>query len=476
MAQLKDLIVTGSTRHLGKTYFENDAIFNGSVTLRDTLILAKAQDLSGTGANSPALIVGGLPSEAHIEIDGNEIHAKKNATTVDSLYLNNDGGTVYISGEGGLSASKIVTTNADAYTGADKPIDIKVAGGISVAQNSYFAGRIYVSTYDATDANAYYILGNGTTRLYALNLKNNLSVAGTTTLSKKLTVSDGGITVTKGGIGITAGGLSVTAGGISITAGSLSLAASNNITLANGNITLTKGNVTLSAGNLSVTGESTLKGKVKINNGDASTSTATGDLQVSGGIGIAKASFFADKIYTGTYNSDASKAYYIMGNSTSRLYALTLANNLTVGGTTSLQALSATNISCTTLTSTGKITAGNALEVSKGNLTVATGNATITQGSLTVGGKSYLGDGTASAATASSSTASGAVQVTGGIYVTKDSYFGANVASTSMATGSVKVKGGIGASGQISAQQVMVNDKATMKYDTTNNYLYFVFA
>jgi hypothetical protein len=67
MAQLKDLIVAGASRFLGKTYFED------SVTFNDTLILAKSQDLSGIADNRPALIVGGLPSESHVEIDANEI-------------------------------------------------------------------------------------------------------------------------------------------------------------------------------------------------------------------------------------------------------------------------------------------------------------------------------------------------------------------------------------------------------------------
>jgi hypothetical protein len=67
MAQLKDLIVAGSSRFLGNVYFED------SVTLNDTLILAKSTDLSGTADNRPALIVGGLPAAAHIEFDGDEI-------------------------------------------------------------------------------------------------------------------------------------------------------------------------------------------------------------------------------------------------------------------------------------------------------------------------------------------------------------------------------------------------------------------
>lgn len=129
MAQLKDLIVAGASRFLGKTYFED------SVTFNDTLILAKSQDLSGTADNRPALIVGGLPSESHIEIDANEIQAKSSGTAVASLYINNDGGQVILSG--------YVTTAADGNdataTGGGA---LRITGGLSTTKASYFGGAI----------------------------------------------------------------------------------------------------------------------------------------------------------------------------------------------------------------------------------------------------------------------------------------------------------------------------------------------
>lgn len=70
----------------------------GEVT--GTLVLSKNTDLSGTANNSPALIVGGKATEAHIEIDPNEIQAKSNGTTVTNLNLNIDGGHVSISKRG----------------------------------------------------------------------------------------------------------------------------------------------------------------------------------------------------------------------------------------------------------------------------------------------------------------------------------------------------------------------------------------
>jgi len=81
-------------------------------TVSGTLILSKTTDLSGTANNSPALIIGGTASQAHIEIDNNEIQAKDNATTVQTLYLNGDGGNVYL---GSASSSKIYLRGTNIY-------------------------------------------------------------------------------------------------------------------------------------------------------------------------------------------------------------------------------------------------------------------------------------------------------------------------------------------------------------------------
>ena len=69
----------------------------GEVT--GTLVLSKTQDASGTADNGPALVVGGTRSQAHIEIDNNEIIAKSGATGVTTLNLNDNSGPIWVAGD-----------------------------------------------------------------------------------------------------------------------------------------------------------------------------------------------------------------------------------------------------------------------------------------------------------------------------------------------------------------------------------------
>ena len=69
----------------------------GEVT--GTLVLSKTQDASESADNGPALVIGGTRSQAHIEIDNNEILAKSGGTGITTLYLQDNGGEVVISGD-----------------------------------------------------------------------------------------------------------------------------------------------------------------------------------------------------------------------------------------------------------------------------------------------------------------------------------------------------------------------------------------
>lgn len=78
-------------------------------TITGTLILSRTQDASGTANNKPALIVGGTDTQAHIEIDNNEIIAKSNGTTSTTLYLQDGNGVL------GLCGSDYSVTNPDKF-------------------------------------------------------------------------------------------------------------------------------------------------------------------------------------------------------------------------------------------------------------------------------------------------------------------------------------------------------------------------
>ena len=71
--------------------------FRGNVVSTAPVQIQVTTDASGTANNSPALSIGD-PTGLHIEIDGNEVMAKTSGTTTGSLYINSDGGNVYING------------------------------------------------------------------------------------------------------------------------------------------------------------------------------------------------------------------------------------------------------------------------------------------------------------------------------------------------------------------------------------------
>ena len=175
MAQLKDLIVAGASRFLGKIYIED------SVTLNDTLILAKSQDLSGTADNRPALIVGGLPSAAHIEIDANEIQAKSSDTAATKLYLNHDGEGVQIGSYVNIEQDASIPTAAN--MGA-----LRVTGGLSTTKGVYFGGT--VTAADALTVSGKTTLSGQTLIKGVTKIENTLNVTGAVVFDSTLKVTD----------------------------------------------------------------------------------------------------------------------------------------------------------------------------------------------------------------------------------------------------------------------------------------------
>lgn len=87
MAEVKDKIVTAESLKAKHDYDETAYL---KKTDSGTLILTNANDASPTSYMSPALVVGGETTAAHLEIDTNEILAKSNETTPSNLFLNDD--------------------------------------------------------------------------------------------------------------------------------------------------------------------------------------------------------------------------------------------------------------------------------------------------------------------------------------------------------------------------------------------------
>ena len=96
----KDLTITGTTNE--------DALIvaEGRTRLDDRVYCEGSDDITLSGI-SGALIVGGDGSGTHIAFDGNEIMAKASPTTVGTLHINIDGGTVKFGDTTDLTAFEV---------------------------------------------------------------------------------------------------------------------------------------------------------------------------------------------------------------------------------------------------------------------------------------------------------------------------------------------------------------------------------
>lgn len=128
-------------------------------TVTGTTVFSKSTDSSGTANNSPALIVGGAATANHLELDGNEIMAKTDGTTVGDLYINNDGGLVTI-GSGGLNVKGTIKQNGTAVSLSNHthPTSIATSTGtnqITLAYGGKYAltagGTSYIFTMPSSD-------------------------------------------------------------------------------------------------------------------------------------------------------------------------------------------------------------------------------------------------------------------------------------------------------------------------------------
>lgn len=146
------------------TFGENGSwSFPAAVSIAGTLTLTRAQDGSGTADSKPALIVGGDSTAAHLELDSNEIMAKATGTTTAPLYINNDGGTVYINAKLAAKFTETPTSGQVAITDGTGG-NIKSSGytiAASVPSGAKFTDTVTTATTSGS--------GNAVTAISASN-------------------------------------------------------------------------------------------------------------------------------------------------------------------------------------------------------------------------------------------------------------------------------------------------------------------
>lgn len=152
------LILTGTAANNYNAAFGGTVGITGNTTIGGTLVLTKNTDASGLAANAVALIVGGLQTEVHLEIDNNEIQAKSTDTTVGSLSLNYDGGDIAL-GVNNTTYSVGVRSTKDATSTSNGALI--VSGGVAIAKKLYANGiyspngSIWAGTFVANTAQDY---------------------------------------------------------------------------------------------------------------------------------------------------------------------------------------------------------------------------------------------------------------------------------------------------------------------------------
>lgn len=470
MAQLRELIVNGPSRFVGASTFNDDVVLN-------------------KGATSYADIT---PGESGTHSLGNSTNRWKN------FYITN------------INLSDTLTTTQGEASTAANAGDIQVAGGIGVTKNSFFGANVYLGS------TTYYINGS-TSSLNALTTAGLITAGGN--------VVPGKTTLTLGTS--SARWATVYLKDANATGNIAPNASSNTQTLGTsanrwngiyGNTVYFGGTtyyISGSAANLPATtvagltvaghllpstsaaynlGSSTKKWlTLYVGNGAEGTAANTGAVQITGGLSTSGKSFMgSDLAITGnidvqggdndrfvqfSYNgattgydwrighlgSGTGNANYFVIQSNSNT-ASTWTNVMRLGildheatfaahilpdanaannlGSSSLRW---NNVYAVNMNASGKITSGN-LEVSTNTKLANTLEVTAT------------------------STFSGNTTFSKPVTITD------STASTSMTTGALKVTGGISTQDQLSAKQVMISDKVTMKYDNTNEYVYFVFS
>ena len=288
-------------------------------------------------------------------------------TAGDILISNNTAGPRYQNTLTLTGITQSVGTSSGAF---------QVAGGVGIGKNLYVGADFVVSGTSLLIGAT--TLQGAVTANTTLGVQGNFNVTGTTLLSGT-SVFNGAATANST-LGV-AGALNVTGtttlvGGLSGTSAVLSsnLGVTGTTMLVGG---LNAGSATFS-GNIGVTGTTLLSGIVTVGNTTNSTSTTTGALIVKGGASVGGDLWVGGNIYLDGVGLDTvygTTATFSYANITGTGVALYVTNNAIINGNltattfnvvgrSTLQDVTAANVTVTTLTVTGN-------EVVNGNLGVA---------------------------------------------------------------------------------------------------------
>lgn len=470
MAQLRELIVNGPSRFVGASTFNNDVVLN-------------------KGATSYADIM-----------PGNTISYSLGSATYrwQNLYITN------------ISLSDTLTTTLGEASTSAKLGDIQVAGGIGIAKNSFFGANIYLGS------TTYYVNGS-TSKLNALTTVGLITSGGnvvpaTTTLTlgtssarwATIYLKDANAT---GNIIPNAASNTQSLGsssnkwnsiyGNTVYFGGTTYYASG--TAANLPATTIAGltvggNILPSASAAYTLGSSSKRWlTLYVGNGAEGTAANTGALQITGGLSTTKKSFMGDSLtitgdldlqvddsdrflkftYTGSSAGYDWRIGYLGSGSGNANYLVFQSNSTTANTWTNVMRLGLISHEVTFASDilpdadTANNVGSSSLRWNKVYSMDVIASGKISATSLEVSTNTLLKNVLEVTAT---STFSGNTTFTKPVSITN------TTASTSKTTGALKVTGGIATQDQMSAKQVMIDDGATIKYDATNEYVYFTFA
>lgn len=523
------LTITGGNVVSGMTITGSSAA-SGQMTLASTTSVTKAtagilmpETIASTSTSTGSLVVSG-----GVGIGG-ALYAGSINTSGSGVFGNITINNSTLSGTSGLTiaAGGTITTANNVSLTSVSNTSLTLAGGMSIAGNASVSGNVIVAgnTISPILSGSTLSSGNLTIRANTIDTTGTITIPSETSITNNTasTSTSTGALLVAGGVGISgsvfiggngsiAGNMAVTgnltvSGIMSIGTFSATNMTVNNITGITGTTMVVTGSNIISG--MTITGSSAASGQMTLISTTsatkatagilmpetiASTSTSTGTLVVSGGVGIG-GTMYANGINTsngtittltvsGTANiSDATITTLSSTGATVGTLTMTgtvsgvniiMSGNVsaaTVTGTTSISTPLITRTGTLTLTGTTGVTTGSQMSVTNTTASTSTSTGAFTvAGGVGIGGSLYIGNLSLSGTTIASSTTlsvtAGVVSFSGTISATSMTATSATT-STSPSTGAFIVSGGVGIGDNSTfAKNISVGSSGTVNYNS----------